>query len=579
MKYQYQLKKEPEESIDEIEIHAQERAELVAEVIDDIFIMKKMRPALEEESIDEIEIEAQQRSELVAEVIDDIFVAKKEKAALEEESIDEINIAAKTTWDDLVVAEDSSFELARKPVSELEVIGVDSFDVQALVRPTLDVEYLDEIIIDIDEKILLERNIKYTEMESVDEIGIAGQPLPEKLDEYITETEIVEETTTTNLKNVNRGGSRTTETVTETTTNNRRNLDNMGRKVIVESSQTTTTKGGRISNNDNMGRKVIVESSQTTTTRGGRTSNNDNMGRKVIVQTSETTTTTTGNRFARGNNDNMGRKVIVESSQTTTTKGARSSNNDNMGRKVIVQTSETTTTTTGNRFGKGNNDNMGRKVIVQSSQTTTTKGGRVSNNDNMGRKVIVESTTVTRGGDSATGASRFSAYKSSANNDNMGRKVIVESTTTRKGETSTGSSRRGTHNAGYGGMSKKVIVETTTTTTSNGGYGAKKGASGYQIENVALNKSGSGSGSSYYKEEKKVTKISGGRKPWEVDNTNGDEVFAGRHPSDEEVSVSTGGNGYTKYSVKKEVKYQPTTTTRGATSSKTSKFSVQRTGN
>ena len=538
-----------------------------------------MRPALEEESIDEIEIEAQQRSELVAEVIDDIFVAKKEKAALEEESIDEINIAAKTTWDDLVVAEDSSFELARKPVSELEVIGVDSFDVQALVRPTLDVEYLDEIIIDIDEKILLERNIKYTEMESVDEIGIAGQPLPEKLDEYITETEIVEETTTTNLKNINRGGSRTTETVTETTTNNRRNLDNMGRKVIVESSQTTTTKGGRTSNNDNMGRKVIVESSQTTTTRGGRTSNNDNMGRKVIVQTSETTTTTTGNRFARGNNDNMGRKVIVESSQTTTTKGARSSNNDNMGRKVIVQTSETTTTTTGNRFGKGNNDNMGRKVIVQSSQTTTTKGGRVSNNDNMGRKVIVESTTVTRGGDSATGASRFSAYKSSANNDNMGRKVIVESTTTRKGETSTGSSRRGTHNAGYGGMSKKVIVETTTTTTSNGGYGAKKGASGYQIENVALNKSGSGSGSSYYKEEKKVTKISGGRKPWEVDNTNGDEVFAGRHPSDEEVSVSTGGNGYTKYSVKKEVKYQPTTTTRGATSSKTSKFSVQRTGN
>ena len=538
-----------------------------------------MRPALEEESIDEIEIEAQQRSELVAEVIDDIFVAKKEKAALEEESIDEINIAAKTTWDDLVVAEDSSFELARKPVSELEVIGVDSFDVQALVRPTLDVEYLDEIIIDIDEKILLERNIKYTEMESVDEIGIAGQPLPEKLDEYITETEIVEETTTTNLKNVNRGGSRTTETVTETTTNNRRNLDNMGRKVIVESSQTTTTKGGRTSNNDNMGRKVIVESSQTTTTRGGRTSNNDNMGRKVIVQTSEITTTTTGNRFARGNNDNMGRKVIVESSQTTTTKGARSSNNDNMGRKVIVQTSETTTTTTGNRFGKGNNDNMGRKVIVQSSQTTTTKGGRFSNNDNMGRKVIVESTTVTRGGDSATGASRFSAYKSSANNDNMGRKVIVESTTTRKGETSTGSSRRGTHNAGYGGMSKKVIVETTTTTTTNGGYGAKKGGSGYQIENVALNKSGSGSGSSYYKEEKKVTKISGGRKPWEVDNTNGDEVFAGRHPSDEEVSVSTGGNGYTKYSVKKEVKYQPTTTTRGATSSKTSKFSVQRTGN
>ena len=277
------------------------------------------------------------------------------------------------------------------------------------------------------------------------------------------------------------------------------------------------------------------------------------MGRKVIVQTSETTTTT-GNRFGRGNLDNMGRKVIVESSKTTTTKGGRTSNNDNMGRKVIVESSQTTTTT-GSRFGKGNNDNMGRQVITQT-------------------------TTVTRGGDSATGAGSRFALKGSANNDNMGRKVIMETTTTttrKGGDVSTGSSRRTTHNAGYGGMSKKTIVETTTTTTS--GYGAKKGASGYQIENVALNKSGSGSGSSYYKEEKKVTKVSGGRRPWEVDTTNGDEVFAGRHPSDEEVSVSTGGNGYTKYSVKKEVKYQPTTTTRGATSTKTSKFSVQRTGN
>ena len=126
-------------------------------------------------------------------------------------------------------------------------------------------------------------------------------------------------------------------------------------------------------------------------------------------------------------------------------------------------------------------------------------------------------------------------------------------------------------------MSKKTIVEATITTSS--GYGAKKGASGYKIENVILNKSRSGSGSSYFKEEKKVTKVSGGRRPWEVDTTNGDEVFAERHPSDEEVSVSTRGNGYTKYSVKKVVKYQPTTTTRGATSSKTGKFSVQRTEN
>ena len=454
--------------IDEIEINAVERAELVAEVIDDIYISKRMRPALEEESIDEIEINAVERPELYAEVIDEVYIARRPKPDLEEESIDEINIAAKTTWDSLVVAEDSGFELAGKPVSELEVIGVDSFDVQALVRPTLDMEYLDEIQIDIDYKCfnndLYERNIKYTEMESVDEIGIAGQPIPENLEEYITE-EVVETTTTTNLRNATKGATRTTETVTETTSNRRGNNDNMGRKVIVESSQTVT--------------------------KSGRTSGNDNMGRKVITQTSQTTTTS-GNRYATG--------------------------------------------------------------------------------DNMGRKVIVESTTITRGGDSATGASRFSAMKSTTNNDNMGRKVIVESST-RKGETSQGSSRRATHNSGYGGMSKKTIVETTTTTTT--GYGAKKGASGYSIENVALNKSGSGAGSSYYKEERRVTRTTGERKPWEVDATNGDEVFAGRHPSDEEVS--TGGNGYTKYSIKKEVKYQPSSTSKGATSTKASKFSVQRT--
>ena len=223
-----------------------------------------------------------------------------------------------------------------------------------------------------------------------------------------------------------------------------------------------------------------------------------------------------------------------------------------MGRKVIVQTSQTTTTTGANKYGKGNNDNMGRKVIVESS-------------------------TVTRGGDSATGSSsKYTALKSTSNNDNMGRKVIVESST-RKGETSQGSSRRATYNAGYGsGMSKKTVVETTTTTTTTkGGYGAKKGTTGYQIENVNLNKSGTGAGSSYYKQESRVTRTTGERKPWEVDATSGDEVFAGRHPSDEEGS--TGGNGYSKYSVKKEVKYQPSSTTKGATYSKTSKFSVQRT--
>ena len=227
----------------------------MAEVIDDVFIQRRMRPALEEESIDEIEIPSVERPELYAEVIDDIFIAKRPRAELEEESIDEIGIAAKTTWDSLVVAEDSGFELAGKPVSELEVIEV------------LDMEYLDEITIDIDEKCfnndLLERNIKTTEMESVDEIGIIGAPIPEKLEEYITE-EVFETTTTTNVRNLNQAAKRTTQTVTETTTSNanrRSNNDNMGRKVIVESSQTTTTTGNRFArgNNDNMGRKVIVE--------------------------------------------------------------------------------------------------------------------------------------------------------------------------------------------------------------------------------------------------------------------------------------------------------------------------------
>ena len=239
----------------------------------------------------------------------------------------------------------------------------------------------------------------------------------------------------------------------------------------------------------------------------------------------------------------MGRVVIKETSQTTTTgnRFSKGGNNDNMGRVVIKETSQTTST--GNRFSKGgNNDNMGRVVIKETSQTTTT-GNRFSrggNNDNMGRTVIKETTTVTRGGDA-----------------------------------SQSSSRRATYNAG-GNMSRQVITETTTVT--KGGYGAKKGASGFQIESAALNKSGASkgtSGSSYYKEER-VIRTTGERKPWAVDATNGDEVFAGRHPSDEEVS--TGGNGYTKYSVKKEVKYQPSsTTTKGATSTKASKFSVQRT--
>ena len=188
----------------------------------------------------------------------------------------------------------------------------------------------------------------------------------------------------------------------------------------------------------------------------------------------------------------------------------------------------------------------------------------------MGRKVIVESsTTKTTGGKYGKG-----------NYDNMGRTVIIEATTetvTKKGGYGSGygSSSGAGSSSGNGNMSRKVIVETTTTTTKGG-----KGGSGYSIENVTLNKSGnekdwkskgglSGSGTTgiaIYKEEKKVSKATGGKRPWELEVTNGDEVFTGRHPSDEEVS--TGG--------KKDSKFQPS---KGASFSKGSKFAVKRTGN
>mgnify|MGYP002527353266 CR=1 FL=1 len=69
----------------------------------------------------------------------------------------------------------------------------------------------------------------------------------------------------------------------------------------------------------------------------------------------------------------------------------------------------------------------------------------------------------------------------------------------------------------------------------------------------------------------KTTKATGGKRPWALEVSNGDEVFTGRHPSDEEAS--TGGNG--KYTSKREVKYQPSKQGSGSTS----KFSVKRTGN
>ena len=216
-----------------------------------------------------------------------------------------------------------------------------------------------------------------------------------------------------------------------------------------------------------------------------------------------------------------------------------------MGRHVIVDTSSKTTTTTG-KFGNKNLDNMGRHVIVDTSSKTTTTTGKYGNKnlDNMGRHVIVDTKTTT-----TTATGRYGAGKG-------------------------GYGEGAASGYGYGSMSRKV-----ETSTTKGG----KSGSGYSIEKVALNKSGNekewgSSGSSLtFKGTSKggaSHKVTGGKKPWALEVTNGDEVFTGRHPSDEEAS--TGGNGYSKYSSKREVKYQPT---KGGAASSVSKFSIKRTGN
>jgi hypothetical protein len=218
-----------------------------------------------------------------------------------------------------------------------------------------------------------------------------------------------------------------------------------------------------------------------------------------------------------------------------------------MGRKVIVEVTKTTTTNTStSKYGSGNNDNMGRHVIVDTSKSTTTGKYGKGNTDNMGRKVIVEVTKST-----ATNAGKYGS-----GSGNAGRQIIIEATTvTKKGET------------------------TETTTTRKGGFG-KGGKSGYSIENVALNKSGnekewkttgSKETSVVYKGTGKTATGKGGKRAWDLEVSNGDEVYTGRHPSDEEVS--TGGNGYTKYS--SQVKYVPT---KGGVA-KVSKYQVQKTSN
>jgi hypothetical protein len=293
------------------------------------------------------------------------------------------------------------------------------------------------------------------------------------------------------------------------------------------------------------------------------------MGRKVIVETSKTTT---GSKYNTNKNlDNMGRKVIVATSTKTSDavdSSSRRGGLDNMGRKVIVETTKTTTTTTG-KYGSSNRnlDNMGRKVIVESStkksdydsSSSLRKGGL----DNMGRKVIIETTKTTTTGKYGSGSS------SKGSLDNMGRKVIIETSTKKSDVTTSGYGGYGAGSSGLGISSRKVVVEQT----KGGRFGGDKKTT-YSFESVGLTKSGNekdwktGSGSIALKGK---SKAGYGKKAWDVDVTTGDEVFTGRHPSDEEVS--TGGNGYSKFSSHKEVRYQ--TTSKGGAPSKSSKYSFK----
>ena len=318
----------------------------------------------------------------------------------------------------------------------------------------------------------------------------------------------------------------------------------MSRKVIVETSKETTSKYNR-NNLDNRGRKVIVETSKTTTGSKYNTNKNlDNMGRKVIVATSTKKSDAVDSSSRRGGLDNMGRKVIVETTKTTTTTtgkyGSSNRNLDNMGRKVIIETST-------------------KKSDAYDSSSSLRRGG----NDNMGRKVIVETTKTTTG--------KYGSGSSNRNLDNMGRKVIIETTTKKSEATASGYGGYGSGSSGLGISSRKVVVESTKGGRF-GGEGTKKTT--YSIESVGLTKSGNekdwktGSGSITLKGK---SKPGYGKKAWDIDVTTGDEVFTGRHPSDEEVS--TGGNGYSKFSTHKEVRYQ--TTSKGGAPSKSSKYSFK----
>ena len=213
---------------------------------------------------------------------------------------------------------------------------------------------------------------------------------------------------------------------------------------------------------------------------------------------------------------------------------------------------------------------MSRHVIKETSSSSTTTNKGYGNLDNMGRHVIRETSSSTTGN-----------YGGSNYLDNMGRHVIRETstteTTTRRGGSGYGTSGLLSSGIGGGNMSRKVILETTTTTTKTSGYGGKSG-SGYAVETGSLARSGNekdwrSSGSSVlYKGASKTTRTTGGKKAWDLEIGNGDEVFTGRHPSDEEVS--SGGNGYSKFSSKREVKYLPSS--KGATT-KVSKYSMTRT--
>ena len=129
-------------------------------------------------------IYSKERTENVKESIEEIEISDKERQDLEEEPVVEIIIEpsheAKSTWNSVDV-ESSDFELLANIKEHMfEVNDVDSFDIQGLEKPALDIEYLDDFTVEVNEEIValraLNRNVELCEAEQIDDIFIKGEP-------------------------------------------------------------------------------------------------------------------------------------------------------------------------------------------------------------------------------------------------------------------------------------------------------------------------------------------------------------------------------------------------------------------